>query len=529
MPDPFFAIPAGQKGTKRLRTNGSKAASRPKKKQRISSAGAHNLSKRKKDEKAAPIAPEEISDEEISSDFGSDESGKGENRDEKEDSDEDEYVNETGADRRLRLAKQHLSNIRKEIDPSAFDAADLDKELISQRLRKDVAETTGRVHNFLAEKLNFSAPSSTNQIRLARDKVATGTAYHYPFVYLSFKDGSIEKWDLSKEEKPVRISSTQRGMKRQGRPHGHVGEVLCMALGGAKGKYLASGGRDNRIFVWDTETLRHVKVFRTHRGPVNCMAFRHDTSATTWHLYTGSGDRTIKVFSLDQLTYVETLYGHQDAVTDIDGFASEQCVSVGSRDKSVRVWKIVDETQLVFNDTTSKIPNVDEKVAHFPEGSIDCVSVIDEHHFLSAGDNGSIYLWTPSRRKPLFIQRLAHGLDSSPDNGTAEKQKPELPLYPPQPRWISCLKSLRYSDLFFSGSWDGNLMVWKLLPTLKSFELLHLIPLGVKGVVNEIDIAYENEKTLRIHVLLSKELRLGRWLSVEGGKNVLLALRYSTI
>ena len=529
MPDPFFAIPAAaQKGTKRLRPSERKAASKPKKKQRISSTRAHTVSKKtKKDEKRAPIAPEERSDEEISSDFGSDESGKGEGSEDS--SDEDEYVNETGADRRLRLAKRYLSDIQRDIDPTAFDAADLDKELISQRLRKDVAETTGRVYNFIAQKLYFAAPSSTNQIRLSRDKVATGTAYHYPFVYLSFKDGSIEKWDLSKEEKPVRILSTKRGMKRQGRPHGHVGEVLCMALGGAKGKYLASGGRDNRIFVWDTETLRHVKVFRTHRGPVNCMAFRHDTSATTWHLYTGSGDRTIKVFSLDQLTYIETLYGHQDAVTDIDGFASEQCVSVGSRDKSVRLWKIVDETQLVFTNTTSKKAEVDEEMAQFPEGSIDCVSVIDEQHFLSAGDNGSIYLWTPSRRKPLFIQRLAHGLDLPPDNGTAEKQQPALPLYPPQPRWITRLKSLRHSDLFFSGSWDGKLLVWKLLPTLKSFELLHSIPLGVKGVVNEIDIAYEDENTLRIHVLLSKELRLGRWMSVEGGKNTLLTLRYSKI
>ena len=41
-------------------------------------------------------------------------------------------------------------------------------------------------------------------------------------------------------------------------------------------------------------------------------------------------------------------FGHQDPVTDIDCLSRERPVTSGS-DRTVRVWKIVDESQLVFH------------------------------------------------------------------------------------------------------------------------------------------------------------------------------------
>lgn len=41
-------------------------------------------------------------------------------------------------------------------------------------------------------------------------------------------------------------------------------------------------------------------------------------------------------------------FGHQDVITDIDSFHGETVVTTGGRDNSVRVWKIVEESQLVF-------------------------------------------------------------------------------------------------------------------------------------------------------------------------------------
>jgi len=51
-------------------------------------------------------------------------------------SDSDEV--ETAVERRLRLAESYLDNIREEVDAAGFDAADIDRDLIAERLREDI-------------------------------------------------------------------------------------------------------------------------------------------------------------------------------------------------------------------------------------------------------------------------------------------------------------------------------------------------------------------------------------------------------
>jgi ribosomal RNA-processing protein 9 len=112
--------------------------------------------------------------------------------------------------------------------------------------------------------------------------------------------------------------------------------------------------------------------------------------------------------------YVETLFGHQDCIGDLDALKRESAVSCGGRDKTVRFWKIPDETQLVFRGgTKSKLrevleggmeeadaddDNEDGKEGktlerRFVEGSIDCVAMIDESTFVSGGDSGFVLLY----------------------------------------------------------------------------------------------------------------------------------------
>ena len=52
--------------------------------------------------------------------------------------------------------------------------------------------------------------------------------------------------------------------------------------------------------------------------------------------------RSIKVWNVDELSYMETLFGHQCSISDIDAGFRERCVSAGGRDMTVRVWKIVE-------------------------------------------------------------------------------------------------------------------------------------------------------------------------------------------
>ena len=106
--------------------------------------------------------------------------------------------------------------------------------------------------------------------------------------------------------------------------------------------------------------------------------------------------------------YVETLFGHQAPVLALDTLRHETAVSVGGRDKTVRYWKVPEETQLVFrggggsrwhDDLDGMDDGEDEARGaeksgksgeKFVEGSIECVAMIDETTFVSGGDSGYV-------------------------------------------------------------------------------------------------------------------------------------------
>jgi len=254
--------------------------------------------------------------------------------------------------------------------------------------------------------------------------------------------------------------------------------------------------------------------------------------------------------------YVETLFGHQDHVLALDALRGETCVSVGGRDKTVRYWKIVDETQLVFRGGgRSRIREVlegglrdgdegdeaeddgaesgvktkgkeREKVIKFVEGSMECVAMIDETTFISGGDSGSLCLWTTQKKKPVFTQALSHGFNEAQSATEGIIQTP---------RWVTAVASLRYSDLIASGSWEGDIRIWKLDAKLKSFALVGTVP--APGVVNSLQFlsppnqfysdaqwtqpaestAKRRPGSALLVAGLGQEHRLGRWLNLKDG------------
>ena len=66
-------------------------------------------------------------------------------------------------------------------------------------------------------------------------------------------------------------------------------------------------------------------------------------------------------------------YGHQDPITSIDCLHRERPVTSGGADRSVRVWKVVEESQLVFGGHRA---------------SIDSVKLINEDHFVTGSQDG---------------------------------------------------------------------------------------------------------------------------------------------
>lgn len=124
----FFTLPASQRKRKR---EDEAAAPGSKKRGVTGKAGAQSNGKiNKRPERDESISGSDSEDDE------SIESGA-ESIDE-DDLSGSEEEGETAAERRLRLAERYLDNIREEVDDIGFDAAEIDRDLIAERLKEDV-------------------------------------------------------------------------------------------------------------------------------------------------------------------------------------------------------------------------------------------------------------------------------------------------------------------------------------------------------------------------------------------------------
>jgi len=314
-------------------------------------------------------------DEEIDSE-GSDIEGKG---DAGYESEED---NETPEEKRLRLAKLYLAEVERELSDRK-GSKDVATEL-EEKLKEDVEEEKGKLRKEFAVNLTGLAAEDVKYFGDKQHKLPITCVVISPDssrVYSASKDAGLVVWDINTGGKLFRVPGGRKG--QQSYHEGHCNTILALAVS-SDSKYLASGDMDKLIHIWDTLTMKKVYTFKGHRDAVSGLVFRRGTHT----LYSCSFDRSVKIWSVDERAYVETLFGHQDKICAIDCGARERCVTAGGRDTSARVWKIVEESQLVFNG---------------PQSSIDCIKLLNEEHWVTAGEDGHLAVWGIHKKKPLAL------------------------------------------------------------------------------------------------------------------------------
>ncbi|KAB8337011.1 hypothetical protein FH972_021315 [Carpinus fangiana] len=576
----FFTVPASQK--KRKRQDNAPTPNAKKRnftKDTAATARRSNGTDAKNSRRAQDRDDVSVSGSE--SEDGDARNGSGFEGSEVSDSDVDD--NETEAEKRLRLAERYLENIRNEVRQQeqevGFDAEDVDRELIAARLKEDVAEDKGRLYRYIAAGLDYATASQS--LFRTNNKATTGVAVCLPYAYTVSKDMALVKWELrtpqvNSRQAPPTILSVNKTKKQKrvtiavppprtqpkqliftkGRKQfdkdplkqHHTAAILCV-VASADGKFVVTGGMDKRMIIWDAATLKPLRVFQQHRDAVVSLAFRGKTN----QLFSASRDRTIKIYHVDELAYVETLFGHQDEVVDIAavGGSEERCVSVGARDRTARLWKVVEESQLVFRGGGGG-PRKTEKweeleVPKFAEGSLDRVIQVDTQLFVTGSDSGALSLYGLHKKKALHVYPIAHGYDpplpveestAEADLSTARTQGR------PNARWITALACVPFSDLFVSGSWDGCVRVWRIAGENNNTRKIE--PVGVlgggspdqrgtltngnglmessdvnarakiRGVINDLAVLERGERGLDgacVVAAVGDELRSGRWMS----------------
>jgi WD40 repeat protein len=64
-----------------------------------------------------------------------------------------------------------------------------------------------------------------------------------------------------------------------------------------EGRWVASGGEDSKVKIWDSRSGKLILTFPGHTGLISSLAFSPDGK----RLYSGSRDTTVKVWDLTQL------------------------------------------------------------------------------------------------------------------------------------------------------------------------------------------------------------------------------------
>ncbi|XP_031626257.1 U3 small nucleolar RNA-interacting protein 2 [Contarinia nasturtii] len=400
---------------------------------------------------------------------------------------EDEEIAETPQDKRLKLAKLYLEEIEKEEKSRAEDRELLENN-VSQRLTDEYLDSIGKLRRKVAETYTGYDEKNIVQVKHKLHQLPVTcvclTADN-KFLFTGNKSAIVLKWNCDSMKVIGNIDCNVgksvdeiENSKKKRRPQTYALAVTT------DGKFLAIGDMSPYIQIWCCEKLTHLQTFKGHRDIVTSLVFRKDTH----DLYSASRDRSVKIWSLDEMAYVETLYGHQSAITCIDALSRERAITAGGSDRSVRIWKIVEESQLVYNGHS---------------GSIDIVKLINEENFISAGDDGTLCLWSAMKKKALCSKELAHGKSDEND----------------QANWISAVATLINTDIIASGSCDGVIRLWKLGENYREMSLLFEVP--VRGFVNSL--AFTNDGT-KLIAAVGQEHRLGRWWRIKEAKNSIIVI-----
>jgi U3 small nucleolar RNA-associated protein 13 len=166
------------------------------------------------------------------------------------------------------------------------------------------------------------------------------------FVFTGSQDRTIKMWDLTSISSTVETQPVQ--CKSLTTHKAHEKDINSLDVS-PNDKLLVSGSQDRTAKIYAIEythtsagprgELRVLGTCKGHKRGVWAVRF----CRTNRVLATGSGDKSIKLWNLDDFSCIKTFEGHTNSVLRVDFYnAGMQLVSTAS-DGLVKVWGIQDE------------------------------------------------------------------------------------------------------------------------------------------------------------------------------------------
>ena len=116
----------------------------------------------------------------------------------------------------------------------------------------------------------------------------------------------------------------------------HVSSIRCVACAGQGSKWLATGGMDELIKLWDLRRRKEMGALTGHEGTITSLSFPNRT-----FLLSASEDGVINMYRTRDWALLRTLRGHTGRINSVSAHPSGRvALSVGA-DRMIRMWDLM--------------------------------------------------------------------------------------------------------------------------------------------------------------------------------------------
>lgn len=144
------------------------------------------------------------------------------------------------------------------------------------------------------------------------------------FIASGGDDSIVKLWDLSTRD--------ERYVFR-----GHTGAVRCVAIS-PDGKWIASGGDDHVIRLWNAETGEPAGILKGHTSIVRAVAFQPGSGPLV--LASAGDDATARLWDVASQTEKALLARHTSAVSALAFSPNGETLATGSNDTTIKLWNV---------------------------------------------------------------------------------------------------------------------------------------------------------------------------------------------